>query len=93
MVSRTRIATYNARGLQSKYHWGRFLDAVTRWTRRKRVSAVVVQEHNLDPSRDAELKRQCITMGITLTIGYASPAPDGIHRGGVLLLTYDAEFP
>ena len=91
MVNKTRVATYNARRLQSKYMWGRFLDAATRWSRRKRVSAIVVQEHNLHPSRDAELKRQCVCMGITLTIGYAKPAPNGSHLGGVMLLTFDAE--
>jgi hypothetical protein len=91
MVNKTKIATYNARGLQSKHMWGRFLDAATTWSRRKRVSAMVVQEHNLQPDRDAELKRQCACMGITLTIGYAKPAPNGSHLGGVMLLTFDAE--
>ena len=92
MMGGNRIATYNARGLQSPHAFRCFLDAMIRWTRRRRVSAVVVQEHNLHPSREGELVRMCMEHGWTLTVGFAPASPDGVHRGGVLLLTCDAEL-
>ena len=72
--------------------WGRFIDAFTRWSRRFRVSAIVIQEHNLHPSREADIVRQCMEMGVTATVGFAPAGPDGVHRGGVMLLTFDAEI-
>ena len=85
------MATFNAGGLQSDGMWGRFLDALLQWSRRMRVGAVFVQEHNLNPQRDAELRAGCADRGMTLTIAYRPAGPDGVHRGGVLLLTFDAE--
>ena len=90
-MTKLKLATLNARGLQSPGVWGRFLDAVTRWTRRHRVSVVVIQEHNLNPARDAELKRACVGMGMCLTIGYAPASANGVHHGGVLMLTFESE--
>ena len=80
VLKKFKIATFNARGLQNTGMWGRFIDAFTQWSRRFRVGAIVVQEHNLHPSREAEMLRQCVEMGITATIGFANVAPDGVHR-------------
>ena len=85
------IATLNVRGLQAPRSWERFLDAVTRWSRRHRVSVIFAQEHNLSPDREPELRRQAGLMGMTAVIGFAQPAPDGVHRGGVLMLSFDKE--
>ena len=85
------VATLNVRGLQAKGSWGRFLDAITRWSRRHKVGAIFVQEHNLSPEREPELHRQARAMGMTAVVGFAPPAPDGVHRGGVLMLSFDAE--
>ena len=30
-------------------------------------------------------------MGITLVIGFAPAAPDGVHRGGVMMMSFDKE--
>lgn len=69
--------------------WGRFLDAITRWSRRRKVDVITVQEHNLHPDRDAALKRGASEVGMTLHIAYAPAAADGNHWGGVLMLTFD----
>ena len=61
-MTKLRVTTLNVRGLQAEGVWGAFLDAITRWTRRRRVSAVIVQEHNLHPSRKAELERAATGM-------------------------------
>ena len=90
-LKKFKLATFNARGLQAPNMWGRFLDAFTRWSRRHKVGGIVVQEHNLHPDREGELRRACTDMGVTLVIGFAQAAGDGVHRGGVLLLVFDKE--
>ena len=50
-----------------------------------------VQEHNLHPDRLAELERSAVGMGLTLVVGFAPAAPDGVHRGGVMCLSFDKE--
>ena len=44
------------------------------------------------PSRKAELERVATGMGISLVIGFAPASPDRVHRGGVMLLTFDKEL-
>ena len=44
------MATLNVRGLQSPGAWRDFLEAAVRWTRRKRVKVLAIQEHNMRPS-------------------------------------------
>ena len=51
------------------------------------VDIILAQEHNLHPCRDAELKRIALERGFVLSIAYAPAAPDGVHRGGTLILT------
>ena len=48
------------------------------------------------PSRRGDLERSAMGMGITLVIGFAPAAPDGVHRGGVprdLLLRAPGDNP
>ena len=54
---------------------------------------VFVQEHNLHPSRKAELERSATGMGISVVIGFAPASPDRVHRGGVMMqLAFDKEL-
>ena len=44
--------------------------------------STLIQEHNLHPSREADIVRQCMEMGVTATVGFAPAGPDGVHGGG-----------
>ena len=55
------------------------------------MSVLTIQEHNLHPDRQSEIERTCADMGITVVIGFAPAAPDGVHRGGVLVMVFDSE--
>jgi exonuclease III len=77
------IATLNVRGLQSKGSWRTFLKQVITWARRHRVNALCIQEHNLQKSRDSQLKYDAHEVGWNLVIGYAAARS---ARGGCAIL-------
>ena len=86
-----RIATLNVRGMQSQGSWRGFLDAAIKWTRRNRISVLLIQEHNMPPSRVADAQRDAKIVGLTAVIGCAPPAPDGVCRGGCMTLSWNSE--
>jgi hypothetical protein len=56
--------------------------------RPKGIHVWCVQEHNLDPSREDELRRLAQSCQFGVVFGFASQGQDGTHWGGTLIL-YD----
>ena len=82
----------NVRGLQSPGVFARFLFEACKLVASDRVHAFTAQEHNLDPAREADLKRMCAQKHMTLTVAFAPAAADGTNWGGTLTLTSNAHF-
>ena len=80
------VATLNVRGLQSPGAWRDFLEATVRWTRRKRVRVLAVQEHNLHPDEHGNRVREASMMGWQLFVSYAARGVDGKYWGGALIM-------
>ena len=85
-MTRLRVASLNMSGAQDGGAWARFLTACAKWAARDGIDVYLGQEHNLNPLRLRELKRMAEHKGFALVIGFAEAAPDGVHRGGVLVL-------
>ena len=80
------VATLNVRGLQSPGAWRDFLASMVRWTRRKRVRVMAVQEHNMNPSGHSTRAREALVAGWQMYASYGEKGMDGTHWGGALLL-------
>ena len=65
----------NVRGLQSPGVFARFLFEACKLVASDRVHAFTAQEHNLDPAREAELKRMCAQKHMTLTVAFRLKYP------------------
>ena len=59
------------------------------WKDQKKLNIATFQEHNLDPKDEDDLIRKAKVKYITLIIGFAKKASDGVHRGGVLIMCDD----
>ena len=80
------MLTLNARGMKSKGFMNKALREFQKWKTKKNINIATFQEHNLDPQDEEDLIRSAKIKNITLIIGFADKAPDGVHRGGVLIM-------
>ena len=83
------MLTQNARGVQSKKTFEKLLKEFSRWRGAAGLHALCVQEHNLHPSKENELKRMAKSKHVTLIISFAPDNGTGQHPGGVLLFLDD----
>lgn len=81
----------NANGLQSPGHFDMFLKTCDTWRNKQHISVFMAQEHNLNPDRVRQLKRDAGLKCFHLSIAFAPPvqSPNGltVHWGGTLILT------
>ena len=68
-------------GAQGRGEWARFLHRCQQLVKREGVDVVLGQEHNLDPTRERDLRNMATAKGFYLVISFADAAPDGVHRG------------
>ena len=80
------MLTLNARGMKSKGFMDKALREFQKWKTERKINIATFQEHNLDPKDEEDLIRKAKLKNITLIIGFADKAPDGVHRGGVLIM-------
>ena len=85
-----KVVTLNAGGLQSPGRFAHFCAAAARWARRGDAHVICIQEHNLDPAKAQEHERLARAKEFVLVIAHAPPAPDGVHRGGTLIMSLES---
>ena len=73
-------------------HFRKLLREFDRWRRKKGLAVLCAQEHNLDPKREADLRRAATAKNIEAIFAFAPPAADGVHRGGALILVDRAQL-
>ena len=78
------LASVNARGMQQPGRYASFVNQANQW--RKRVSVWAIQEHNLDPAREDELRRIAASKDFHVIIGFAPMGADGTHWGGTMIM-------
>ena len=85
-MTQCNLLTLNLRGARKPGAMARLIHTFNKMGDTHGLSAMCAQEHNLDPSKESELKRLAVSKNTTLVIGFAPPAPDGVHRGGTFIL-------
>jgi len=76
------MLTLNVGGLQDKGKLRNFILTARKWMKEFNIDIILIQEHNLHPSRDLEIQR--ISKGLKIIISYAPKGTDGNHWGGVM---------
>ena len=79
------LLSQNLRGARKPGNMARVISTFQRMCNQG-LSALCAQEHNLSPTQEQDLMRLATTKNLTLVIGFAPPAPDGVHRGGTFIL-------
>ena len=79
------LLSQNLRGARKPRNMARVISTFQRMCNQG-LSALCAQEHNLSPTQEQDLMRLATTKNLTLVIGFAPPAPDGVHRGGTFIL-------
>ena len=85
-MTRLRVASLNMSGAERAGVYGKFLRRCERLAEKDGVDVVLGQEHNLHPSREAELMRVTELKCFALIIAFAPQGVDNVHRGGTLML-------
>lgn len=83
---KVRLMTINVDGLQEPGSFANFLHAASGWVREGVVDAIGLQEHNLHPDRDREIRRLAMSKGFAMAIAYAPEGGRGVHWGGTMIL-------
>ena len=88
------MLSQNARGMQEKpYIFTHTLKEFLRWNSGERALGVLcIQDHNMPPSRKANLTRLAKTKGVTLLMTSGHVDAQGDYHGGVLMMIKDAKF-
>ena len=86
-MTQCTLLTLNLRGARKPGTMARLIHAFKRMGDTHGLSVLCAQEHNLDPATAPELTRMATSKNMTLTVGFAPPAPDGVHRGGTFILS------
>ena len=85
-MTRLRVASLNMSGVERAGVYMKFLRRCVKLLEKDGVDIILGQEHNLHPSREAELKRTAELKGMALVISFAPRGEDNVHRGGTLVL-------
>ena len=88
------MLSQNARGMQEKpYIFTHMLREFLKWNSGERALAVLcVQDHNMPPSRKADLTRLAKQKGVTLLMTSGHMDAQGDYHGGVLMMIKDARL-
>ena len=78
------MITLNVGGLQDKGKLRNFILTARKWMKEFNIDILLIQEHNLHPTRDLEIRR--ISKGLKIITSYAPSGSDGNHWGGVMMI-------
>lgn len=87
VASVCKLVTLNVQGLQSPGAFERFLNEASRWVIENQGYVFLIQEHNLNPSRQSDLERLAASRDFKLVVSFNNtPDSNGVHWGGTLVL-------
>jgi hypothetical protein len=78
------MLTLNVGGLQDNKKLRNFIVTVRKWIKDLNIDILLIQEHNLHPTRELEIQR--ISKGLKISTSYAPRGTDGNHWGGVMTI-------
>jgi exonuclease III len=85
------MLSQNANGLQEKSEtFTHVIVEFLKWKREKRLGVLCLQDHNMHPARERDLKRLAKVKGITLLVTFGHADAGGAHHGGVLMMIDDS---
>jgi len=81
-----KICSFNVNGVQQPGEFARLISKCSQWTEKGIAQVWEIQEHNLNPAREKELKRIARSKNFELVIAFADHATNGVFWGGTLTL-------
>ena len=63
-----------------------FMKECERWRNQGRAHIFLIQEHNIDPKREGDVRDLASNYKFHISIHFAKLGKDGVHRGGTLTL-------
>ena len=89
-MTKTKLITYNVRGMGGKVGYARFLAMFQRRKKPENISVFCVQEHMLSEDLHDEWTNKAKIAGFTLIISYGKADAEASKKGGVLILIDDS---
>ena len=81
-----KICSFNVNGVQGNGEFERLISKCSAWTEKGIANVWEIQEHNLNPNREKDLRRIAKSRNLELTIAFADHAMNGVYWGGTLTL-------
>ena len=69
--------------------FGKLLHEADRWKKKSNLAVLCIQEHNLKPSEEGDIRTQAVLRGYSLAISFGKTDDPNDRQAGVLILTND----
>ena len=81
------MLTLNVNGISMGNAFGKLLHEADRWKKKGNLAVLCIQEHNLKPSEEGDIRTQAVLRGYSLAISFEKTDDPNDRQAGVLILT------
>ena len=81
------MLTLNVNGISMDNAFSKLLHEADRWKKKSNLAVLCIQEHNLKPSDEDEIRTQAVLRGYSLAISFGKSDNPDDRQAGVLILT------